>query len=79
MSARCDDPGCYVCHPLSALQVEDAERVYRRCSECGKEWTEPALIAAHNAWLDQWDWEHVGDRVTDPAAVHCCPECIHDW
>ncbi len=24
---RCDDPGCYLCHPLSALQVEHAEHV----------------------------------------------------
>ena len=29
--------------------------------------------------LDEIGRPHAADHVTDPAAVHCCPECIHDW
>ncbi len=53
--------------------------IYRRCYECGKEWTATALVEAHNAILDEIGRPHAADHVTDPAAVHCCPECIHDW
>lgn len=53
--------------------------IYRRCYECGKEWTATALVEAHNAILDEIGRPHAADHVTDPAAVHCCPKCIHDW
>ena len=55
------------------------ESIYRRCFECGKEWTAEALVAAHNEILDEIGKPGAADHVTDPATVPCCPDCIHDW
>ena len=55
------------------------EPVYRRCYECGTEWTAEALVAAHNVILDNCDPGHLCVRVTGPADIYWCPECIHDW
>ena len=55
------------------------DKIYRRCPECGTEWSAKALVAAHNEILDEIGKPWVADHVTDPAAVHCCPDCLHDW
>ena len=53
--------------------------IYRRCHECGTEWTAQALVAAHNGILDEIGKPWAADHVTDPAAVHCCPDCVRGW
>ena len=84
--------GCWRQHGSCAMRqaadrIEELERslrsapdkIYRRCSECGTEWSAKALVAAHNEILDEIGKPWAADHVTDPAAVHCCPDCIHDW
>ena len=76
-------------HPFLHINHEheplSEEPIYRRCYECGKEWTEPALIAAHNAWLDEIGAFDIPNAEVDArdvdsgAEVPMCPECIHDW
>ena len=69
-------------HPFLHINHEheplSEESIYRRCFECGTEWTAAALVAAHNEMLGGVGAPVVA-HVTDPASVWCCPECIHDW
>ena len=65
--------------PYNQQVYDDYEEpIYRRCFECGRGWTAKALVTAHNAILDEIGTP-AGYHVTNPAAVHCCPDCTHDW
>lgn len=57
----------------------EEEPIYRHCFECGVDWSTSALVAAHNALLDEIGTPGTAEHVTDPAAAYSCPECGHDW
>lgn len=75
---ECDDWKCFF-HGTEPITKD----TFRVCGECWHAWTAEALLADHNAILDEIDKEHgpgnAGAHLTDPEKVFACPLCIHDF